>query len=188
MSGCVPEPHPISVIVPTRDRPRGLERLLGSIDRLSGTLPSEVIVVDDGSRTSPTQDVITSWLQGVHPYRARLITEPMSRGPGHARNRGAKAARHEILAFIDDDCVPAPSWLSRMANCLDPCERVAGVGGKVLPLGDDLVSQYYDFHRILDPPPSYTWLAPIVAIGGVLSSRWVATTRSCRGQGERTSG
>lgn len=158
MSGCGREPPSISVVIPTRDRPHGLERLLGSIDRLSGTLPLEVIVVDDGSRISRTQDVIKSWLQDVHPYRARLIAEPMSRGPGHARNRGAEAARHEILAFIDDDCVAAPSWLSMMVNCLDPYEQVAGVGGKVLPLRNDLVSQYYDFHRILDPPPSLLYL------------------------------
>ena len=31
-------------------------------------------------------------------------------------------------------------------------KKVAGIGGKVIPFRNDIVSQYYTFHRILEPP------------------------------------
>src|SRR5512133_3600685 len=33
-------------------------------------------------------------------------------GPATARNMGWRAARGEIIAFTDDDCIPEPDWLS----------------------------------------------------------------------------
>jgi GT2 family glycosyltransferase len=36
--------------------------------------------------------------------------------------------------------------------------QVAGVGGRVLPMRKGLISRYYDFFRILEPPPSCSYL------------------------------
>lgn len=148
----------LSVVIPTHDRPDSLRRLLASIDHLSGTCPSEVIVVDDASSTLRTQYILGRWVKREHPYEARVLTEPESRGPGHARNHGVEVATRELVAFTDDDCVVEPRWLSRILERLRFQKSLAGVGGRVLPLDHDVVSMFYNFHRILDPPPSLLYL------------------------------
>jgi GT2 family glycosyltransferase len=45
----------------------------------------------------------------------RLVTQSRG-GPAAARNSGAAVARGRFLAFIDDDCVPAPDWLTVLAD------------------------------------------------------------------------
>ena len=36
-------------------------------------------------------------------------------GPGPNRNAGVRHARGDWLVFVDDDCLPAPDWLARIA-------------------------------------------------------------------------
>jgi len=100
----------ISVVVPTCDRPAGLNELLAALRRQEPVDGSfEVIVVDDGSRT-PVADQLGGTAEGLDLDVIR--TE--NRGPAAARNTGVAAARGEFLAFIDDDCLPATDWLSTL--------------------------------------------------------------------------
>ena len=49
-------------------------------------------------------------------------------GPAEKRDVGAKMAKGEILAFIDDDAFPSPDWLKNMMpHFMD--SMIAGVGG-----------------------------------------------------------
>jgi GT2 family glycosyltransferase len=49
-------------------------------------------------------------------------------GPAEKRDIGAKMAKGEILAFIDDDAYPSEGWLKNMVpHFKDP--KIAGVGG-----------------------------------------------------------
>ena len=86
----------------------------------------EVIIVDDGS-PEPLHSVIAPFAERL---RVKLLVTPRG-GPAAARNAGAKHAQGEILAFTDDDCEPAPAWLSELDRCfsLHP-ERL--VGGRTL--------------------------------------------------------
>lgn len=96
-----------SVVVPTRDRPRGLRHCLAALE--AQTIDDlEVVVVDDGSR-DPTAvaRVVTA------APSARLV-RGQGRGPAAARNRGAGAARGAVLCFTDDDCRPHPRWAERL--------------------------------------------------------------------------
>jgi glycosyltransferase involved in cell wall biosynthesis len=100
-----------SIIVPTYNRPAQLTNCLQSLACLDYPRHCfEVIVVDDGSE-SLTEAV-------VHAFSNRLditlITQP-HRGPAIARNKGAAHAKGELLAFTDDDCMPAPVWLKTLA-------------------------------------------------------------------------
>jgi GT2 family glycosyltransferase len=57
-------------------------------------------------------------------------------GLSGARNSGVRAARGDVLAFLDDDAVAAPDWLEHLlAPYRDP--DVVGVGGLVEPVWAD---------------------------------------------------
>jgi len=82
----------VSVVVCTMDRPEALDRCLRALRECTPP-PEQVVVVDQGAQPVAPE--------GVEVVR---MTE---RGVSRGRNRGARAAEHELLAFTDDDCVPA---------------------------------------------------------------------------------
>ena len=85
----------ISVIVPTRDRPGSLKQTLAPL--LDQDLPLadyEIVVVDDGS-SPPVRVAVGA------PACTVVRLEGAERSA--ARNRGAEAARGNVLLFVDDD-------------------------------------------------------------------------------------
>ena len=106
----------ISVVVPTLGRPS----LYPLLDRVPAGPDREVLVVDDRpDRTEPLP--VPSGVRVV-PGRAR--------GPAAARNTGWRAARHEWIAFLDDDVLPDPDWPARLADDLAAAgDEVGGVQG-----------------------------------------------------------
>lgn len=101
-----------SVVIPTYRRPKQLARCLEALASLDYPHDDfEVIVVDDGSADPPSAEVAA--FRGL--LDITLIPQPHS-GPATARNTGAALARGRFLAFIDDDCAPAPTYLSRLAD------------------------------------------------------------------------
>jgi glycosyltransferase involved in cell wall biosynthesis len=91
----------------------------------------DVIVVDDGS----TDD--TAAIAGRHP-RARLLQIEHA-GLSAARNAGLRAARGEIVAYLDSDAYPSPEWPYYLALGLDS-RTVGGDGGPNVPPVDDCSS------------------------------------------------
>lgn len=117
----------ISVIVPTYDRPWPLAACLRAL--IAQDYPAEryeVIIVDDGSPTSPAA-LIAELGDRV---AVRLISQTR-RGPAAARNAGAAAARGQILAFTDDDCRPHTGWLRALRGRLAAAPN-ALVGGRTI--------------------------------------------------------
>lgn len=99
----------VSVVIPTRDRAAYLEEAVASA--LEQTLRDlEVIVVDDGSedRTGALLDALRE-----EDPRLRVVRHPEPRGAQAARNAGAREARGPVVAFLDDDCVWAPTKLEK---------------------------------------------------------------------------
>lgn len=83
----------ISVILPAKNEAEGLSRTL---PKLVAALPdAEIIVVDDGS-TDATAQIAAS-------HGARVIGSPYSMGNGAAIKRGARAAKGDVLVFMDAD-------------------------------------------------------------------------------------
>ena len=113
----------VTVVVPTYERGDQLRRCLHALAALRyprGRL--EVIVVDDGSPTSPAPLVTRAASRGLP---VRLLAQE-NRGPAAARNAGARAASGTMLAFTDDDCAPEPDWLAALTG------RLAGAPGTMV--------------------------------------------------------
>lgn len=96
----------VTVVVCTRDRLRELERCLTALT--AQRYPHfDILVVDNG-----TADGIAdlcrargvAWIREPHPGLTR------------ARNLGARAARGEIVAYIDDDAIAERDWLGALVR------------------------------------------------------------------------
>jgi mycofactocin system glycosyltransferase len=114
----------VTVIVPTRDRAADLDDCLRSLAHLD--YPSdrlEVIVVDDGSADP------AAVAGAVARHGGRLLANERNRGPSYSRNRAAREAVGEILAFVDSDCVAGPGWLRELTPYFS-WDRVGAVGGR----------------------------------------------------------
>lgn len=120
------KPPRITVVIPTRNRAAPLLRCVESV--LTGrTLPEKILVVDNGS-TDETRGKIRE-LARQEP-RVHLLGWKKN-NVAAARNRGARAARTEWLAFLDDDCVSPPVWLERAGRLIRKNR------GKAMVLGGD---------------------------------------------------
>ena len=116
----------VSVVIPTFARPKILRACLQGIANLQfDRTQLEVIVVDDGS-PERVPEVIAEFRDRL---QVRLLTQRRA-GPGAARNAGVGIAAGRYLAFIDDDCVPAPDWLTILADELARDDRRL-LGGRI---------------------------------------------------------
>jgi glycosyltransferase involved in cell wall biosynthesis len=111
-----------SVVVPTFERHRLLSRLAQNLAGQSFR-DFETIVVDQSVDAWPEADTSANAPDLLY-YRTDV------RGPGFARNTGAKLARGEVIAFIDDDCEPFPDWLKNAAKEFR-CNDIVGIEGYV---------------------------------------------------------
>ncbi len=124
----------VSIIIPTLRREQWLINLIprcfGQLGCADGQI--EVIVVDN----CPLQSAkpVVDRLSETFGPSLHYISE---RRPGvsHVRNVGVRAARGRIIGFIDDDELPAETWLASMLPCL---ERYGAdiVLGPVYPIFD----------------------------------------------------
>lgn len=99
----------VSVILPARNESEGLRKVLPALRSL---LPeAELVVVDDGS-TDDSAAIARS-------VEATVISSPYGMGNGAAIKRGARAARSEILVFMDADGQHDPAEIPKLLAQLD---------------------------------------------------------------------
>ena len=119
---------PVSVIVCSYNGGKTLGECLRALDEVN--YPRfEIVLVDDGSKDD-TQEIVKTWLaergERAVPAFQNIIQPNM--GLSYARNAGAGAAKGDIFAYTDSDCMPDPDWLYYMVGTLLSGDY-AGVGG-----------------------------------------------------------
>jgi glycosyltransferase involved in cell wall biosynthesis/uncharacterized MnhB-related membrane protein len=103
------EPPLISVVICAYNAERTMHSCLESLRKLD--YPNfEVVIVDDGSRDA-TAEIAMDFPE------FRLIRQP-NKGLSVARNVGMRAARGELIAYTDSDCVVDPHWLTLMVRAM----------------------------------------------------------------------
>ena len=120
-----------SIVVPTFNRPKRLSRCLLALTRLEYPHERyEVIVVDDGS-----SQAVAGVVERYQDLLCLQYIYQENQGPAAARNNGARQANGRFLAFTDDDCAPASTWLQQLAIQLmkEPQKMVGGYTRNALP-------------------------------------------------------
>lgn len=120
----------ISVVIATRNRAPRLGKCLRRFQELdlSGISDWELILVDNGSSDNTAQ--VVEELKANTELPIRYVLEPKA-GVSPARNTGIRAAKHEIIAFTDDDCMVDPGWLATISAIFQEEPGLALVGGRV---------------------------------------------------------
>ena len=116
----------ITAIICTHNRDRYLGEAIDSL--LAQDCENfEVLVVDNAS-TDQTKQIVASRL---HDKRLTYLYEPRL-GLSLARNCGADHSQSEILAYLDDDAIATPHWLSTLQKAYQENEQLAIAGGKII--------------------------------------------------------
>lgn len=120
----------VSIVIPTHNRVRRLERALNHCLGEYDGFNIEVIVVNDGSN-----DGTREYLDQVDDCRVRTIHQS-AQGAQVARNKGMTAANGEYIKFLDDDDRPAPEALGHELNTLRQSSASVSYGAVQIELTD----------------------------------------------------
>ena len=132
----------MSVIICSLNGAAGVDRCIRALDAQTIRSSLELIVVDDGS-TDATSEVGQS-------HGAIVVRHSANLGLAAARNSGLSAATAPVVAFLDDDCEPESVWAEQLLAGYS--EGVMGVGGPILPTGQDgFILGYLERNNPLKP-------------------------------------
>ena len=131
----------VSVVVPTLNRAGSLMPLIQALrDQVAAGVTFEVLIVDNGS-TDQTAAIIARAAQ-LDP-RIRYVHEAR-RGASYARNSGIARSAAPVVAFVDDDVIPAPDWVAAVKRSFDDHPDVDCIGGRVEPRWPSRVPAWLD--------------------------------------------
>ena len=156
----------VTCVIPARDRPAELDRLLAGLDKAM-----RVIVVDDAS-VDPERMATVAGRHGADflPLRRNV-------GPAGARNAGLREVRTAYVIFVDSDVVIEPAAVASLLRHLhDP--QVALVAPRILALDHDgsWIGRYEAARSSLDlgrhsalvrPQSTIAWVPSAVVVARV---------------------
>lgn len=120
----------VSVIVPTKNRPK---ELLACIDSLSkqSTKPLEIVIIDQ-SKTDDCRETVNSALRNSG-IKLLYIWNNKLPGLTHARNLGIEKCNGSTILFLDDDVILDKDYIKHILGVYknDKEGTVGGVGGLV---------------------------------------------------------
>ncbi|WP_067482151.1 glycosyltransferase family 2 protein [Actinomadura hibisca] len=135
-------PASLTVVICTLNGAGRIARPLDALAAQTVRDELEIIVVDDGS-VDGSGDIARE--RGLP-----VVRHERNRGLSAARNTGMRAATAPFVAFVDDDCEPAPRWAELLLAGYE--DGVTGVGGPVVPVtGTGFMSRYVERNNRHEP-------------------------------------
>ena len=115
----------ISVIVPSFNEEENIAQCLVSLSHQTVSRNEYEIIVVDGASTDKTCEIARKYADKVFIQTSKKV--------GGARNDGVMAAKGDIIASTDADCILPPDWIKRVRkDFADPA--VVQVYGPVYPI------------------------------------------------------
>jgi glycosyltransferase involved in cell wall biosynthesis len=151
-----------SVVIPTHNRARLVERAIRSVQAQSFR-DFELVVVDDGSSDGTAQMLGSLQVEGL-----RVVRNPVGRGASAARNCGVAAATAPFVVFLDDDDEFRPGALAALHARLVAFPQVDFLWGARLIHEKDAkgrtIENRHDDWRALPCPISGSDFLPLVLV------------------------
>ncbi len=121
----------LTVCICTHNRPDYVRDCLDGLRRQADASDSfAVLVVDSGSSDA----MRPALAQLVADFAGATLIRVERPGVSAARNAGSWAARTPFIAYIDDDAIPAPDWITEIHRAIrQGPRRPALIGGRILP-------------------------------------------------------
>ncbi|WEK19417.1 MAG: glycosyltransferase [Candidatus Pedobacter colombiensis] len=123
----------LSIVICTRNRPQQLEQCVKALMD-SHDQDFELIVVDNAPDNDSTEQIMKKY------PTVKYVKEPR-KGLSIARNTGARQARHDIVAYTDDDVIVHPTW-TRIIKTTFQDQLTMAVTGLVIPVSLQVKAQY----------------------------------------------
>lgn len=130
--GSARTPPDVTVVMPVKNEARRIANCLAAL-RAQTVPPREILVVDGHSKDETVAI--------AKRFGARVLCEEYGTRAG-ACQVGVVAAKGDLIAFTDADCIPEPEWLERLASGF--ADGIAGVGGKIANEGDSFWQRAID--------------------------------------------
>jgi len=115
----------VSIIIPVQNHAGFTSQCLASLVQFHGTVPTEIVVIDDCS-----SDVTTSFLEQCTGIRA--VRNESNLGFAGSCNRGADLARGGMLVFLNNDTVVSEGWLEVLLQTFRDHPKAGLVGAKLV--------------------------------------------------------
>lgn len=134
---------PVSVCIPTKDRPEDLKRCIEALLKQT-VLPAEIVVIDDGNLPVETYRKLVEPVTQFKYYKKDFPSSAAS------KNMAKKLAAHELILILDDDTVAEKDYLQKILEVFekDTEHRIGLVGGltvnrKRSSLGEKLYKRFF---------------------------------------------
>ncbi len=125
-------PIKLSVIICTYNREKYIPGLLESLTKQTFDKSEYEIVFVNNNSNDNTSEICLEFSKNNPKYIFRYYNEP-KQGLSHARNRGIREAKSDILIFIDDDALACENYLKEIASFFAKYKDAVAGGGKILP-------------------------------------------------------
>jgi len=119
-----------SVVLPTKNRSREIEIILGDLVRQT-SVPNEIVVLD-ASADAATEKICADFSSGASPVAVRYI-RTASNISGQ-KNTGIERSSGDIITFFDDDARPDETYCEQVLKRFeqDTETRIAGISGLLI--------------------------------------------------------